>query len=1760
MASTLPPKSEAETPVDTAAHLSDVAPPLAAHEHAGITGLKDDHPPSGVAQLFVEWKGLTEKQQCQQIFDAVKCLITKGYKSVGLTYSANQNPQIRDIFKAYNYNPDPKISTNTFEIGVAKTITQIPIAGVHQANILASLDSVTDDEFRKVFRIIPLSTMKIGGGGEDVDSSIPGDSAQCIRYVEQFLALPNSIILGWCDPDTKKNLSLSNLKSTELTDIDKLVDDAYTLNGDVPTDKIQAHFTDPKTGLNTFLDKTKSVVNKNPKTGVEYLAKRKKHINIGGEMAETTTNTRTTYIPLYLKTLIRRWNPDAQRIVDECQSANPPPTPKPKPAVDSTPPKDAAPSTSSSTSSTSPSTDAPAGSALIGKPAFDISGATGDFQNMINQQFNYQSYDKTTETFSYISMDGNVVVTFNNTSSQWEIKKGDANVAYNGCTIVDGTKEKGKTPDTCISKNWQVKTKDDFSSIFKWINNTLKFTIINPPPYSTPASKLGGATAPAPVVSSSSIKETTPAPTIDNRTFVQVLDELLKTYDFKSKKDITCNNDNGELTKPDPTLDLLVSSFYKPSSSNANLFMQAYYFCRNMRNSFSFLMSKDPKYTQLVNNRKNCFLLMCDDITKSSIPEDDTAAQIPAPAPSAATSLSPENSLQQMIEYYSQNGDASQDEKARFKELNIREKPVIDWEIPSGESPEPVTGLDQRFCAGIQSSGSNTCFFATALQYLMSNEYFLKIMIELNSKPDNVDNFVNNIDVNSNLYDSNATTLVKKCKTNIQNSRDVLKKLLLIFRWWRHQMPFNENDVNNINAIKAVDDLYKLLGFQLNEQADASEVVTQIVAAIECLDNIYVDKFIRNGIKYETYTTTIYPPVGSYTRDSVPRFVTDAGTPISPPGLDEHIQSDISDPQCRNLMNTKVTPSKPYSVQDTIDSLSVTDDTQEYEIEPTYLVNYPTRNLVFQVIAQINGKFYDGSNLDGCTLIGFLKYICNTISNPSKINEKNVASILQNLRMLCDIKQKDGVERCYGIVKLLETLSTITDNEETKKDIEKIFSNYYTKKTDKLTFDNLTTSVKNQFEEINKMLLTFFKTLNVSDTNDAKLQKLKQTFTKDYCLANITTTWLGLLETIMTHPYSDEGIPVTFQKKQKVTFGEYIMFNYKRTGFTSSGNVRYDYEITIDEHIHVNSKKYILVGFTSHSYTGNSGHYVFVKCDTSGKPVLYISDTTLYKYNGEFYREGYKWANGVVSVIYKQVGKEPSVPIHETAQPSITATPIVTSTIANADTIKGYIREAIGDTDIEDTYDSDTEGGAVVNYRRGIEIGGGKTCKAEKLRVIKLSDSFLDKARAIARCYNSVYYFPAWVCTTDTAIQKKIQECLSSAKVYYDRGDSLKDVVTLAVQREPTNIMFPGEPSETIKYDKPKLECMFGYSSSPYARTSLNIAVYTQTPYYTFCDSYSRYGDFQENQTNMQSILPPVSGSLTENPKENLNYPFMHVVHAYAPAFDSIEQPDYKRYAALNGDDPTKETAKEEYKKDIQKMLSKISKAYDDFKNGKTDARLILTGIGQANFATQSYLILGGNRTETCNNIYRDCVKDFFNNDDSVFYSLYKPGQEYTKTENDPFHENRMLVNIDYINEFNINGDNRYKLNIPDGQTLGDNILWVNAWDPFSMLGNGNYNDGSVDGYFGRKTAISVIGWPVTNPDITFEEIDYRAILSQKRSIKDPLKEHTESGGGHIKKKLIRKKIYRNVSKITNNTSRKRINLTEVFKAKKSNNKTLRKK
>jgi len=48
--------------------------------------------------------------------------------------------------------------------------------------------------------------------------------------------------------------------------------------------------------------------------------------------------------------------------------------------------------------------------------------------------------------------------------------------------------------------------------------------------------------------------------------------------------------------------------------------------------------------------------------------------------------------------------------------------------------------------------------------------------------------------------------------------------------------------------------------------------------------------------------------------------------------------------------------------------------------------------------------------------------------------------------------------------------------------------------------------------------------------------------------------------------------------------------------------------------------------------------------------------------------------------------------------------------------------------------------------------------------------------------------------------------------------------------------------------------------------------------------------------------------------------------------------------------------------------------------------------------------------------------------------------------------------------------------------------LFQNAWDPHFVAGNGNEQDFSLDGFFGRSSAISVLTFPPTNPFIRMVE------------------------------------------------------------------------
>ena len=53
--------------------------------------------------------------------------------------------------------------------------------------------------------------------------------------------------------------------------------------------------------------------------------------------------------------------------------------------------------------------------------------------------------------------------------------------------------------------------------------------------------------------------------------------------------------------------------------------------------------------------------------------------------------------------------------------------------------------------------------------------------------------------------------------------------------------------------------------------------------------------------------------------------------------------------------------------------------------------------------------------------------------------------------------------------------------------------------------------------------------------------------------------------------------------------------------------------------------------------------------------------------------------------------------------------------------------------------------------------------------------------------------------------------------------------------------------------------------------------------------------------------------------------------------------------------------------------------------------------------------------------------------------------------------------------------------------------LYVNAWDPWSFVGNGNYLDDSLDGYWGRSSDMALRCWSGTNKHIKIEALEWKA-------------------------------------------------------------------
>lgn len=266
--------------------------------------------------------------------------------------------------------------------------------------------------------------------------------------------------------------------------------------------------------------------------------------------------------------------------------------------------------------------------------------------------------------------------------------------------------------------------------------------------------------------------------------------------------------------------------------------------------------------------------------------------------------------------------------------------------------------------------------------------------------------------------------------------------------------------------------------------------------------------------------------------------------------------------------------------------------------------------------------------------------------------------------------------------------------------------------------------------------------------------------------------------------------------------------------------------------------------------------------------------------------------------------------------------------------------------------------------------------------------------------------------------------------VYYC-GDYNKNIIyRIACQREPTNI---GNEQLYNKQLLKKNSKKWSRRSKKWSRNT-KINEYIQSYYKTY------YEKFQMLAPNISvyCYTPVFYKEQTRN---------IHLINLIALAFDNKSQVDYRCYKKI--DDITQ--------RNYYFFLHMQTCWNYAFNCAKTKGikNLYFFGIGEGAFS----LLLDDLQID----------RTYFK---SSFESVYK--KYHINVLNYPVDESNRIPDI-IFSDFS---EKELK-----------NILFVNAWDPHSICGNGNASDNSLDGYFGRSSCCGILSWPLCNKYATFIEI-----------------------------------------------------------------------
>jgi hypothetical protein len=213
---------------------------------------------------------------------------------------------------------------------------------------------------------------------------------------------------------------------------------------------------------------------------------------------------------------------------------------------------------------------------------------------------------------------------------------------------------------------------------------------------------------------------------------------------------------------------------------------------------------------------------------------------------------------------------------------------------------------------------------------------------------------------------------------------------------------------------------------------------------------------------------------------------------------------------------------------------------------------------------------------------------------------------------------------------------------------------------------------------------------------------------------------------------------------------------------------------------------------------------------------------------------------------------------------------------------------------------------------------------------------------------------------------------------------------------------------------------------------------------------YFYYEEGAYRLSTIDKLMPNIAIYCYATVKSKRGFINVHCINLVGFAFDSPTQPDYQYFK--------------------KKPLEELIKYYNKMWEYAFRCALIKKNEGQIN-KIQIYNVGGGAFAGPYG-------YDFI---EKIFEPSFLPIKKL-------FDDNEIkIIGYDF-NKKKFSGGS-IPLIFDDEKEDYHHTLYVNAWDPWSLIGNGNSIDNSLDGAWGRCSNMSVLGWYETNKLMKMVEV-----------------------------------------------------------------------